>query len=233
MICCFLLGQDSNIKVKDLLASNIPKSIHFSGSLLESKQWSDKNGENLLIISRKISTTEVPNTKPVQEAKSAHLYIDQYLRKGKDFELIWSYQDSVVDCMYDYWIGPLENSISITDLDLNIIFETTIVYSSCCRSDVSPAKMKVIVFDGSKTRILKGTMYSEYIIGKLNKESFEYNLSKITRPKNENNIQSYKLQMGRYDNEADFDGSSKVIHDLATSKWKQFMDRDIFRVNPK
>jgi hypothetical protein len=228
MIDHFALGQDSNIKVHDLVASNIPKSISVPGSFLESKQWVDNNGENLLIISRKISTTKVPNTYPLQEARSAHLYIQQYIKNGKNFKLIWSYKDSVINCMTDHWIGPLENSISITDLDLNKISETTIVYSYTCRGDVSPAKMKVIVYDGSKARILQGTMYSEYISGKLNKETFECDLSKIKRPKNEDNIQNYKVQIGRYDNETDFVGSSKSILNFAKNKWKQFMDKDKF-----
>jgi hypothetical protein len=230
MICYFVLGQDSNIKVHDLMASNIPKSVNVSGSFLESKQWMDNNGDNLLIISRKILTTKVPNTQPVQEARSAYLYIDQYIKNGKNFKLIWSYQDSVVNCMSDYWIGPLENSISITDLDLNKISEITIVYSYASRSDVSPAKMKVIVFDGIKTRILQGTMYAEYIIGKLNKETFECNLSKITRQMNEDQVQKSEVQMGRYDNENDFIGSSKSILDFAINKWKQFMDKDKFEL---
>ena len=44
----------------------------------------------------------------------------------------------------------------MTDLDQNGVGELTFGYRSACRSDMSPADMKVLVLEGSKKYILRG-----------------------------------------------------------------------------
>jgi hypothetical protein len=219
----------NNLSLKDLTTEMIPKNIIVSGKVIEAKQWVDLKGENILIMSRfRPKPKPLPNN-PGQTTESTFLFINHYVKKGSSYNLDWSYRDSVMDCSVDLWIGPIDNSTTITDLNSDNNPEITIVYSYTCRSDVSPSKMKVILNNIGNTYCLKGTMYSTYIIGKLDKETFEYNLSQIERSKNENLTEKLKIQMGRYENEDDFGRAPKVFLEYCRNQWKQFMDKDQFR----
>lgn len=219
----------NNLSIKDLTKEIIPKNIIVSGKLIEAKQWEDLEGENILIISRFRPKTKPLPDNPGQSTESTFLFINHYVKKGPSYNLVWSYRDSVMDCLFDLWIGPIDNSTTITDLNSDNNTEITIVYSYTCRSDVSPSKMKVILHNKGNTYCLKGTMYSTYIIGELDKKTFEYNLMKIERSKNENLTEKLKIQMGRYENEDDFASAPKVFLEYCRNEWKQFMDKDQFR----
>jgi hypothetical protein len=221
--------QTTNIKIQALTSEMIPNGIKIKGKILEAKTWTDKNGDNLLIISRYQPKTKTYPDSPGYITESAFLFINQYLLKGNYYDPIWSYQDSIVDCMTDFWIGPLENSTSITDLNSDKFTETTIVYSYICRGDVSPSKMKVVLHDRTNTYFLKGTMYLNYVAGELDSASFDCNLSNIESFKTADNFLKLKLQMGRYENEKDFIYSPKEFLEFARNKWKQFMNKDQFR----
>lgn len=219
----------NNLSLKDLTSEMIPKDIISSGKVIEAKQWVDKKGENILIMSRfRPEPKPLPNN-PGRTTESTILLINQYVKNGPSYNLVWSYRDSVMDCLFDLWIGPLENSTTITDLNSDNNNEISIVYSYTCRSDISPSQMKVILFDNGKTFCLRGTMYSTNIIGDLDKKTFEYNLSKIARSKNETLTEKLMIQMGRYENEDDFKSAPKEFLNYCINQWIQFMDKDQFK----
>jgi hypothetical protein len=202
-----------------ILRQQTDSSISIKGKLLEEHRWKDNIGYNLLIISRYRPPTETYQDSPGLTTESAFLYINHYVKDGAVYKLIWSKSDSVIRCPTDYWIGTLEKSTSITDLDQNGISEITIIYSHACRGDISPSNMDLIIAEGNKSFNLKGQSYLEELGGKLNKDSFETNLQKL------NSIKT----MGRYKNEDDFLSAPQVFLEYARSKWIECIDKDNFK----
>lgn len=195
-------------------------SISIKGKLLEEHRWKDKYGYNLVIISRYRPPVETHPDSPGLTTESAFLYINHYVREGADYKLVWSKNDSVVNCPSDYWIGTLENSSSITDLDKDGISEFSIIYLHACRGDISPSDMDLILAEGDKSYNLQGKTYLEIYGDKLNKDSFEINLQKVN---------SDDKTMGRYINEDNFISAPQVFLDYARRKWIEYIDKDDFK----
>ena len=169
----------TDYKVTDLTLKDIPESIIVKGKLLSAKKWNDKNGENLLIVSRKgpIKETEYEVEFSGKE-RYAELFGEQYIKKGDNYTLLWDIYDSERHCTIDLWIGLLPNSMKITDLDNDGITETTIIYKLTCRGDVSPSRMKLLIHENDITMGLRGLMIPKTGIDKID-SGFEPDLSKI------------------------------------------------------
>jgi hypothetical protein len=222
--------QNNGIIVKDLTQSTIPESISFKGKLIEAKKWTDKNGDNYLIISR-FGPSRTPDPDSLHSGfTNVDLNACQYLIKNNSAVTLWKTSESVKNCMTDMWIELFPNSTSITDLNKNGITETTIVYRYSCRGDISPSNMKVVMHEGTQTFCLNGIMYMEYEIGKLNKTSFEFNSQKVSSEESKKYTKHpFALNFGRYSDETDFKDSSREFLLFARNKWIEFCDKDSFK----
>jgi hypothetical protein len=47
--------------------------------------------------------------------------------------------------------------LSITDLDANGVSESSFLYKTSCRSDVSPARLTLVMHEGSQQFVMKGS----------------------------------------------------------------------------
>lgn len=74
--------------------------------------------------------------------------------KGKE---IWKVQDFVDKCPLDATLQMIR-PLSLTDYDDNGLKEVWMVYKLACRGDVSPADMKIIMYEGKTKHAVRGTM---------------------------------------------------------------------------
>lgn len=209
--------QSNDLIVKDLTQKKIPDNLIYKGSLIEAKKWSDKNGVNILIISRygPYRTTDPYSTG--NEFGNVELYAYQYLVNNQSIVQLWESSEIIKDCPTDMWIEVFPNSTSITDLDNNGVTETTIVHRYSCRGGLDPSNMKVILHEGKQSYCLQGEMYLDYQKGQIDKTTFEFNLSKISNA-NES--------MGRYINDLEFTNAPPEFLTFSTAKWIEYCDKD-------
>jgi hypothetical protein len=116
------------------------------------------------------------------------------------------------------WIEVFPNSTSITDLDNNGVSETTILHRYSCRGGVDPSNMKVVLHEGKQSYCLQGKMYLDYQVGKIDKTTFEFNLSKIS-------TKNASLG-GRYTNDLEFKNVPPEFLAFSTAKWIEYCDKD-------
>ncbi|MEM8888508.1 MAG: hypothetical protein AAGD28_11050 [Bacteroidota bacterium] len=212
--------------VTDLNQADIPSSIELKGKFMEAKSWTDKNGENLLIVSRKGPIKKEAEDEYGEVLYSVELFGEQYTKKGSNYMLLWDIYDFVRDCMSDMWLGLLPNSTQVTDWDRDGITETSLIYKLSCRSDVSPSDMKILIHENEVKMGLRGTMILE-----MDKENmgtdFEPDASKIDLS-DKPEIDQYMGLMGRYKNEDDFKDQPIVFLENARKLWMEFVDKDEF-----
>jgi len=219
--------DNSGIITTDLTQNEIPKSIEIKGDLIIAKKWTDKNGENILVVSRKgpLEETEY-EVEFLGDEKYAELYGVQYVKDGDSYRILWDIYDFERHCPFDLWIGLLPNSTRITDLDNDSITETTLIYKLTCRSDVSPSNMKLLMHENNIKMGLRGLMILEMDKGRIN-ENFEPDLSKIDTT-GLSDMDLYIELYGRYNNENDFKDKPKEFLEFAKSLWLEFVDKDEF-----
>jgi hypothetical protein len=228
--CLTLLScQNNDIIVKDLTLDMLPNNVSYKGKLIEAKKWTDKNGDNYLIISRfGPYRTPDPNSSD-NDFGNVELNACHYLIKNNSISTLWQTSEAIKNCGSDIWIGLFPNSTAITDLNKNGITETTIVYKYFCRGDVSPANLKVILHEGKKTYSLKGSMYSEYGVGKLDKATFEFNSQKVSDDVTKKYINhTFTVNYGRYADDLDFKDASPEFMIFVKTKWIEYCDKDSF-----
>ncbi len=218
-LCC-----NDNVKVKNeivlenLRLSDLPENIRIEGEPIQVNKWKDSIGDNILIVSKKGPFNE-KIVKETEDEKYIELYIDKYvIVNGKDVKKEWRIYDFIRNCSFDMDIGlPTEKSVSVTDLDNDGVTETTIAYFLTCRSDVSPSKLKVIMYDkGVKLALRGNTIVSP--MENINSDNFELNLEEI---KIDDSYEGFLKTFGRYESEKDFinKDSSFLIH--AQDIWKK------------
>jgi hypothetical protein len=220
-------AENPSIQIKNIQLKDIPKQIAIKGDLLIAKQWNDNNGENLLIVSRKITTNKADTTMYSDDTHNAELWCQQYIKKAEGYELLWKIYDSEMDCYFDLWLGLLPNSTSITDLDNNGITETTLIYKSTCRSDGSPSYMKLVMQEANDKMELRGWMFLPPDMRKKITNNFEPNLSKIDTTGLKHIALATALS-GRYQNENDFNNAPAVFLQFARKQWLKYCEQDKF-----
>ncbi|HZF63096.1 MAG TPA: hypothetical protein VEZ55_01360 [Chitinophagaceae bacterium] len=154
----------SNILFAQIKPLSIPKdSVHFKGrykgNIKHIYKWNDKLGQNYLVLS---VTNETPSKAKISGYKEdcdgsctdIELYAYHFI--GTD-SILWKVQDFERACNWDNVVKFRPNSIKITDLDSNGIAEVWMMYSLTCTSDVSPSRLKLIVYQGNKKAVIRGT----------------------------------------------------------------------------
>jgi hypothetical protein len=141
--------ESNTLKDIEYNLRDIPAGIKFTGSMRSGVKWTDKNGENIIVISE---TDE--NRKGDFALKELYGY--QFVKVGEVWEQVWKIQDKIKDCEFDVTLEYLNKSISITDLDNDGTAESTFLYALTCRSDVSPAEMKLLMHEGDSKYAIRG-----------------------------------------------------------------------------
>lgn len=79
------------------------------------------------------------------------------VRRDASGKEIWKVQDFIEDCPVDTTLQILK-PVSLTDLNDNGLKEVWMVYKLACRGDITPADMKIIMYEGKTKHAVRGSM---------------------------------------------------------------------------
>jgi len=145
----------AQIKTTLVSKTEIPSSVVYKGNYLDAYKWNDTDGEHLLV------RTETGETEPTGHPKEegffdAALYAYHFIVHKDSVQLIWKLQDFVKECQLDVTASFVKNSFIITDLDKNNHAEIWLTYKTTCRSDISPATLKIIMYEETRKFAVRG-----------------------------------------------------------------------------
>jgi hypothetical protein len=153
-----LLGMSrasAQFKLVTLDTLHIPKQIKYISILKKCVQWKDSAGSNIVLLTE---TGKQNSTTPGNEGfANAAILARHYLIIGDSVMLTWKVIDGEEDCPVDITASFLESTFKITDLNNDGIAEVWMMYKTACRSDVSPATMKIIMYEGKTKFAMRGT----------------------------------------------------------------------------
>ncbi|MCC2546059.1 hypothetical protein LJY25_06350 [Hymenobacter sp. BT175] len=211
-----------------LTAAQLPAGTALPGKLLEALRWTDVNGENLLVVSRRGPLNE-PRPGEMEGERYVEMAACQYLRRQGRWEPQWRLRDAVRSCPFDMWLGPLPGSTAVTDLDHDGESETTLIYKLTCRSDVSPSGMKLVMHEGAAKYALRGQMVVAYDSVPVARRAPRQICCLDTL--NEKRVEAtgdYAAYLGRYQNEKDFRAAPPAFLDFARQQWRYWSVQDEF-----
>lgn len=201
-------------------AGQLPRSIKFRGKLNEAWQWTDRLGENILITSYVAPYPDQHKNDFGDPGRTAELHAFHFLKKDTAYKLLWKISDAEKSCAFDITSDFLKNAITITDLDNDGIAETTVQYRLACRSDVSPAAMKLIMHEDTLKYSLRGLTCDPGNPGVCVTEK-DANLE--TQPPAKKEWQEYTRQFGRYETEKEFAKAPPQFLIYARNQWLKFV----------
>ncbi len=203
-----------------ITAADIPATIKTKGKFQEGWKWTDKLGENIFFTT--LYETPVRTDKWGDESQSAELFAFLYLKSGSgDFVKRWQLTDGVPDCSFDLTCAFLPGSMTVTDLDQDGIAETKVQYQMACRSDVSPAYMKLVLHEDTVKYVLRGNQWLAWDPAmKFEVTAENVNLEKM--PPGKDDLEQLLKSSGRYENEKDFTGAPPAFLPFARTEWLKF-----------
>jgi len=86
------------------------------------------------------------------ELKSQQLVVVHTVGKKE----VWRAKDFVEKCEFDLALDVIDDSIEVTDLDVDGEAEVSFLYRTGCRSDVSPLTVKLLMYEGTTKYALRG-----------------------------------------------------------------------------
>jgi hypothetical protein len=176
--------------------SDLPSDIKYAGNIVTGKRWKDKNGENILILTKtKIKDKKVKQSDFDDSVRECELYGYHYVSTGGAYSLLWKINDLVNDCPLDLTLDFIPGSLTITDLNNNGIAESTFLYKMACKGDVSPSELKLMMHENDSKYALRGDMLIKI-------EGF--------------------TEGGNYKVDKSFDTAPDGFLDYAKSQWKEF-----------
>ncbi len=150
----FFVSAQEKIELTKLETSQVPKSIHYSGTIKNAVRWKDNSGENIVI------TTETGDMKsksnPSEGNRDAALYAYHYLVFGDSVSQTWKVTDFIKECPLDIEANFIKNTFQVTDLNKDGVAEVWLMYIVTCTSDVSPVEMKIIMYQGNQKYAMRG-----------------------------------------------------------------------------
>ena len=149
----YTLGQ-GKIALTHLTKSELPKGITFKGNLKEAVRWTDKSGVNLVITCE--TEEAVSKTAPSEDYREKYLFAHHYLLFEDSIKQTWKVTDYIKECPLDIAADFVKNTFQVTDLDKDGVGEVWMMYLLTCTGDVSPAEMKIILYEGTQKHAMRG-----------------------------------------------------------------------------
>lgn len=149
----YTLGQ-GKIALTHLTKSDIPKGISYKGTLKEAVRWTDESGVNLVITCE--TEEAVSKTAPSEDYREKYLFAHHYLLFEDSIRQTWKVTDYIKECPLDIAADFVKNTFQVTDLDKDGIAEVWMMYLLTCTGDVSPAEMKIIMYEGTQKHAMRG-----------------------------------------------------------------------------
>lgn len=143
--------KTDGIEIHKFDKNDLPSSIKYQGKIKDGAYWTDKNGDNILLITQ----TEI--RKVNDDIREQYLYAYQYVNREDGYSQMWNITDfvkSYCDVDASYYPGTLE----IKDVDGDGIAESVFCYELDGRCDVSPLDVKLMMHCGEKKLVIRGTI---------------------------------------------------------------------------
>ena len=139
----------------------IPKYLDFRGTVVEAVKWKDSASEKILVQSLTGTFLWKDYNKDStaydrQDKSELYVYLFEKRQSAKQFSRVWRVYDYTECFGVDMHTGFITRATTITDVDNNGISEVSIPYTLTCRGDVSPATMKIIMYEGMNKYALRG-----------------------------------------------------------------------------
>lgn len=202
-------------------AADIPATIKLKGKVQEVWKWTDNLGENLLITTVVVPYDDKGKDQDEEDGKTGELYAFQYAKKEADYKQIWMITDAEKVCPFDISCEFIKNAAVVTDLDQDGVAETTVQYKLACRSDVSPALMKLVMHEGQTKYALRGVMWYGSPEEKFTVTENDANLE--TLPGYKKTDDEYYKTWGRYESEKEFATAPPEFLKHARQQWMKFV----------
>lgn len=217
---------DAPLAAVNIPADQVPAGLNFRGTVHGAWQWTDKLGENLLITTVVPPAPVTPENENEEQVSTVELHAFHYIKTGDSYRLLWMMSDAEKECPFDVSGEFLNDPVVVTDLDNDGVAETTIQYKLACRSDVSPAYMKIIIHEDSVKYSLRGLMW----IQASEEERFtvtenDMNLEKM--PKMTDEYEALIQRFGRYETEEEFAAAPAGFLAHAKERWKKFVKESL------
>ena len=205
-----------------ITAADIPAVIKVKGKVQEAWKWNDALGENILVTSYVAQYPDKGKNQYGEEGETAELHAYHYTNKDVGYTLVWQLDDAEKSCPFDITCGFIPGSATITDLDKDGTAEVKLQYSLACRSDVSPAAMKLNMHEGNEQFVLNGLMW----LKGSPEDQFtvtEKDANLETLPGYKKSDEEYMKTFGRYESEKPFSGASPEFLPYARSEWMKYV----------
>ena len=199
-------------------AGQVPSTLRFRGKPYEVWQWKDSLGDNLLIATLVDAYNDKQKNEYDEEGQTAELHAFHYVKKDGDYKLLWKISDAEKACPFDITCGFIKNGITVTDLDKDGIAETTVPYKLACRSDVSPADMKIVMHEDTVKYALRGLMWVRASESDLFTVTDD-NANLESLPKKKDEYEQLMQSFGRYQNEKEFATAPPEFLKYAKDQW--------------
>ena len=144
-------SNSEGIDMHKFSKNDLPSSIKYKGKIVDGASWTDKNGDNILIITQ----TDVKNINA--DEREQYLYSYHYINYDDGYSQLWNITDfvrSYCDVEAEY----IPNTLDITDIDKDGIAETLFIYKLDGRCDVSPLDIKLMMHKGDTKLVIRGTI---------------------------------------------------------------------------
>ena len=136
--------ETKNLNIDDNQEALCEKISIKGDKLILCREWNELGKQKVIVVSKK----RQGNTK-------TEFFVDVYSENDLSESLTGIY-DFIEDCPVDFFINYIEGSLTITDLDNDGLKEISFLYELSCQGDISPAKMKLIMFEGKNKFKLRG-----------------------------------------------------------------------------
>ena len=148
-------AQSAPVEWSSVGSDALPPGVDVEGRVVGGARWSDRTGENLLLLTQ---TGKIPSkAKCGDDCFDAEISAYHFVRDSSEWSSLWKITDSERECLFDLYAGFIVQSLSITDLDANRLAESSFLYKTSCRSDVSPARLKLVMYEGSQRYVMSGS----------------------------------------------------------------------------
>jgi hypothetical protein len=207
----------SAIAVEEINVKQLPGNLKYLGDATEAWKWKDSLGENILLLTYDFHPDASDTSLYSYELFAYHFY-----KKDTGYKVLWRINDIVEPCDFDLTAEFIDSSTMITDLDNDGTAETTVQYKTACRSDVSPAAMKLIMHEGADKYALRGSMWLKAGL----EDEFtvtEKDVNLETLPGYKGTDEEWDKRYGRYETEKDFKNAPPGFLSFARGQWMKYV----------
>ena len=206
--------------------TDLPSSITIQGIATEAWKWNDSLGENILVLSHVPPYDDKRANSYGELGQTASLHAAHYNKKLDNYIIAGQLNDEERACPFDITCSFIPGSTTITDLNKNDYAEIKVQYSMACRSDVSPAIMKLVITENGKHFGLMGSMWIAYSPEiKFDVDESNVNLSLTTKLKDES--AEMLRTLGRYQSEREFEKAPPEFLPFARTEWLKYVKEKI------